>query len=64
MLTVGATTRFLDAETGAEAARFGIAQRLRFSDQRVVMPNARLGRRALVGHHAGRGHQLDTQVGL
>ncbi|MCD2165468.1 LPS-assembly protein LptD [Comamonas koreensis] len=40
MLTVGATTRFLDAETGAEAARFGIAQRLRFSDQQVVMPNA------------------------
>jgi LPS-assembly protein len=40
MLTVGATTRFLDAETGMEAARFGIAQRLRFSDQQVVMPNA------------------------
>ena len=40
MLTVGATTRFLDADTGAEAARFGIAQRLRFSDQKVTMPNA------------------------
>ncbi|WP_395027326.1 LPS-assembly protein LptD [Comamonas odontotermitis] len=40
MLTVGATTRFLDADTGAEAARFGIAQRLRFSDQKVVMPGA------------------------
>ena len=40
MLTVGATTRFLDADTGAEAARFGIAQRLRFSDQKVTMPGA------------------------
>ena len=40
MLTVGATTRYLDAETGAEAARFGIAQRLRFSDQKVTMPGA------------------------
>ncbi len=40
MLTVGATTRFLDADTGAEAARFGIAQRLRFSDQKVTMPHA------------------------
>ena len=40
MLTIGATTRFLDAETGAEAARFGVAQRLRFSDQKVTMPGA------------------------
>lgn len=38
LLTVGTTTRFIDADTGAEAARFGIAQRLRFRDQRIVMP--------------------------
>jgi LPS-assembly protein len=38
LLTVGANTRFLDPETGAESARFGVAQRLRFSDQRVVLP--------------------------
>ncbi len=38
LLTLGVTTRFLDADTGAEAARFGIAQRVRFSDQKVVMP--------------------------
>jgi LPS-assembly protein len=38
MLTVGANTRFLDPETGAESARFGVAQRLRFSDQQVVLP--------------------------
>ncbi|WP_309827411.1 LPS-assembly protein LptD [Paracidovorax wautersii] len=38
LLTLGVTTRLLDADTGAEAARFGIAQRLRFSDQNVTMP--------------------------
>ncbi len=38
LLTLGASTRLLDSETGAEAARFGIAQRLRFKDQRVTLP--------------------------
>jgi len=38
LLTVGATTRLLDPDTGAEAARFGIAQRLRFKDQLVTLP--------------------------
>ncbi len=38
LLTVGANTRFLDPETGAEAARFGVAQRIRFTDQQVVVP--------------------------
>ena len=38
LLTLGATTRLLDPDTGAEAARFGIAQRLRFKDQNVTLP--------------------------
>jgi LPS-assembly protein len=38
VLTLGATTRLLDPDTGAEAARFGIAQRLRFEDQLVTLP--------------------------
>lgn len=38
LLTLGATTRYLDPDTGAEAARFGVAQRLRFDDQRVTLP--------------------------
>lgn len=38
LLTLGLTTRFLDADTGAEAARLGVAQRVRFSDQRVTLP--------------------------
>lgn len=40
LLTLGVTTRFLDPATGAEAARVGVAQRLRFTDQKVtLLPN-------------------------
>ncbi len=35
LLTLGVSTRLLDPESGAEAARFGVAQRLRFKDQNV-----------------------------
>ena len=38
LMTLGLTTRLIDPDTGAEAARFGIAQRLRFADQLVTMP--------------------------
>lgn len=38
LLTLGLTTRLLDPATGAEAARFGMAQRLRFKDQKVTLP--------------------------
>lgn len=38
LLTLGVTTRLLDPDTGAEAAKFGIAQRVRFSDQLVTLP--------------------------
>jgi LPS-assembly protein len=38
LLTLGATTRLLNPDTGAEAARFGVAQRLRFKDQLVTLP--------------------------
>ncbi|HQQ69437.1 MAG TPA: LPS-assembly protein LptD [Alicycliphilus sp.] len=40
LFTLGVTTRLLHPDTGAEAARFGVAQRLRLSDQRVTMPGA------------------------
>ncbi len=39
MLTIGATSRFIDPENGAEGARFGVAQRLRMRDQWVTLPN-------------------------
>jgi LPS-assembly protein len=38
LLTLGVSTRLLDPATGAQAANFGIAQRLRFSNQNVVLP--------------------------
>ena len=38
LLTLGVTSRLLDPDTGAEAARFGVAQRVLFDDQRVTLP--------------------------
>ncbi len=38
LLTLGLTTRLIHPDTGAQAARFGIAQRLRFADQKVTLP--------------------------
>jgi len=38
LLTLGLATRLQDPVTGAELARVAIAQRLRFEDQRVVLP--------------------------
>ncbi len=38
LLTLGVTSRLLDPATGAEAARIGVAQRLRFKDQNVTLP--------------------------
>jgi len=38
LLTLGVTTRLLNPDTGAETARFGIAQRVRFQDQNVTLP--------------------------
>lgn len=37
LLTLGLTTRYLDLDSGAQLARFGIAQRMRFEDQRVTL---------------------------
>jgi LPS-assembly protein len=37
LMTLGLTTRLLDADTGTQLARFGMAQRLRFEDQRVTL---------------------------
>ncbi len=37
LLTLGVTSRLLNPDSGAEAVRVGVAQRLRFSDQNVVL---------------------------
>jgi len=44
-LTAGATTRWLDADSGAETLRLGIAQRYLFRDQRVTPDGAPLTQR-------------------
>lgn len=41
-LTLGMTSRFFDANNGAELLRIGVAQRIRFSDQRVLLNNAQV----------------------
>jgi LPS-assembly protein len=38
LLTLGVSSRLLDPATGAEAVRLGLAQRVRFRDQNVVLP--------------------------
>ncbi|MBA2962864.1 MULTISPECIES: LPS-assembly protein LptD [Ramlibacter] len=38
LLTLGVTSRLIEPDTGAELARFGFAQRLRFQDQLVTLP--------------------------
>ncbi|MDO8385589.1 MAG: LPS-assembly protein LptD [Polaromonas sp.] len=38
VLTTGVTSRLLDPDTGAEALRVGVAQRVRFKDRRVTLP--------------------------
>lgn len=37
VLTLGATSRLIDPETGAQQASFGVAQRIRFKDQQVTL---------------------------
>jgi len=37
LLTLGLTTRFLNPDSGAQLASFGIAQRLRFEEQKVTL---------------------------
>ena len=38
LLTLGVSSRLLEPDTGAESARFGVAQRLRFKNQYVTLP--------------------------
>ncbi|MBL0421249.1 LPS-assembly protein LptD [Ramlibacter sp. AW1] len=40
LLTLGLTSRLQDVATGGELARFGLAQRLRYEDQRVTLGGA------------------------
>ncbi len=61
LLTVGLSTRLLDPATGAEAARFGIAQRIRFKDQRVALPGGAAVSKGLSDVLLGATVNLDPQ---
>lgn len=71
-ITGGLISRFIDADTGAESLRLGIAQRQYFTEQRVTLPNvpARTDSRSDVLMAAsgalGGGHWVDvaTQFSL
>lgn len=41
-LTLGMTSRFFDSNNGAELLRLGVAQRIRFSDQRVLLNDSQV----------------------
>ena len=43
LLTLGLTTRYIDGDNGAQLARFGVAQRLRFQDQKVTLDGSSTG---------------------
>ena len=45
LATVGVTTRFLRPQDGSEVARLGVAQRMRFQDQRVGLGYDTLGKK-------------------
>ena len=45
LLTIGVTTRYIKPEDGSEVARLGVAQRLRFEDQRVGLGYDTLGKK-------------------
>ena len=62
LLTLGVSTRLLDPDTGAEAARFGIAQRLRFEDQLVTLPGGPAVSERLSDLLLGANDQLDAEM--
>ena len=64
LLTLGVTTRLLDPSTGAEAVRLGIAQRVRFSDQKVTLPGELAANDRLSDLLLGAGVQWTPQWGV
>jgi LPS-assembly protein len=61
LLTAGLSTRFLDGDTGAEVLRLGIAQRLRFEDQRITLPNGTVSPKGVSDILLGAGLTLDPR---
>jgi LPS-assembly protein len=63
-LTLGVTSRFFDANNGAEMLRVGMAQRIRFSDQRVVLPGQTAASAGLSDLLLGAGVRWDDRWAL
>lgn len=63
-LTLGVTSRFFDANNGAEMLRVGVAQRIRFSDQQVVLPNQSAAAAGLSDLLLGAGVRWDDRWAL
>ena len=64
LLTLGVTSRLLDPKTGAEAVRLGVAQRVRFSDQKVTLPGELAANDRLSDLLLGAGVQWSPQWGF
>lgn len=64
LLTLGAISRLLDPQTGAEGARFGLAQRLRMQDQRVLIPGDTTARAGISDVLAGASLNLNRSWAL
>lgn len=63
-LTLGVTSRFFDAASGAEMLRVGMAQRIRFSDQQVVLPGQTAAQTGLSDMLLGAGVRWDDRWAL
>jgi LPS-assembly protein len=60
-LTLGVSSRFFDANNGAEMLRVGMAQRIRFSDQQVVLPGQTASKTGLSDILFGAGIRWDDR---
>jgi LPS-assembly protein len=63
-LTLGVTSRFFDANNGAEMLRVGTAQRIRFSKQQVVLPGQSAAAAGLSDLLLGAGVRWDDRWAL
>ncbi|MDP4772259.1 MAG: LPS assembly protein LptD [Limnohabitans sp.] len=63
-LTLGVTSRFFDGNDGAEMLRVGVAQRIRFSDQQVVLPDQPAAESGLSDLLLGAGVRWDDRWAL
>jgi LPS-assembly protein len=63
-LTLGVTSRFFDVAKGAEMLRVGVAQRIRFADQQVVLPDQSAAESGLSDMLLGVGVRWDDRWAL